>query len=160
MISSHRFHTRNQGPLYLPIHYHSLFLPILFMRTWTTLSLYTLMYETGEKKPWCIYRVVYGLMYETGEKRPWCCIDREWSLLTNFIHETMDHSLSMQHHGLFSPVSYMRPGTTLCLYNTMVSSHQFHTWEQGPQKRSWCCIDRESSLVSCMKLVRRDNGVV
>jgi hypothetical protein len=28
------------------------------------------------------------------------------------------------------------------------------------KKRSWCCIDRESSLVSCMKLVRRDNGVV
>ena len=60
--------------------------------------------------------------------------------------------LSMQHHGLFSPIPYMRPMTTLsvyttssllinpihenrdhsiCLYNTMVSSYQSHTWEQG-----------------------------
>jgi hypothetical protein len=76
------------------------------------------------------------------------------SLLTNYIHETRDHYLSIQHHGLFSPIAYMRTGTTLsvyttpwslitnpihenrdhciCLCNTMVSSHQSHTWEQGP----------------------------
>jgi hypothetical protein len=26
----------------------------------------------------------------------------------------------------------MRPGITLCLYNTMISSHQFHTLDHGP----------------------------
>ena len=76
-----------------------------------------------------------------------------WSL-NNSIHETMDHYLSIQHHGLFSLIPYMRPGTTLsvyttswslinhfiheirdhsiCLYNTMVSYQQFHTWDHGP----------------------------
>ena len=76
-----------------------------------------------------------------------------WSL-NNSIHETMDHYLSIQHHGLFSLIPYMRPGTTLsvyttswslinhfihetrdhsiCLYNTMVSYQQFHSWDHGP----------------------------
>jgi hypothetical protein len=91
-----------------------------------------------------MYRVVYGLMYETGEKRPWCCIDREWSIVSCM---EMDHSLSMQHHGLFSPVSYMRPGITICIYNTMVS------FSPSPYMRI------EWSMISCMKLVRRDHGV-
>jgi hypothetical protein len=103
-----------------------------------------------------------------------------WSLLTNSIHENRDHSLSIQHHGLFSPILFMTRDDSICLYNTMVSSHQSHAWEQGPfylsiqhhglfsqiicmkpgtvtgliygigEKRPWCCIDREWSLVSCM----------
>ena len=141
VISSHQSHTWEQGPLYLSIKPHGLFSPTLFMRPWTTLSVYT----------------------------------TSWSLLTNPIYETRDHSiclyntmvsshqshtwdqwplyLSIQHR-LFSPIPYMRTGTTLsvyttpwslltnpihenrdhsiCLYNTMISSHQSHTWEQGP----------------------------
>jgi hypothetical protein len=155
MVSSHQFYSWDQGPLYLSIQHHGLFLPIPYMRTGTTLSVYT----------------------------------TPWSLLTNSIHETRDHSiclynimvsshqshtwdqeplyLSIQHHGLFSPIICMRPGTTLsvyttpwslltnpihenrghsiCLYNTMVSSHQSHTWDQLygiGEKKPWCCIDR------------------
>jgi hypothetical protein len=58
-----------------------------------------------------------------------------WSLLTNPMHENRDHSI--------------------CLYNNMVSSHQCHTWEQGP--RDWweetMVLHRqiEWSLVSCME---------
>jgi hypothetical protein len=47
--------------------------------------------------------------------------------------------LFIQHHGLFSPILCMRPGTTLSVYTT--------SWSQ------W-------SLVSCMGLVRRDHDVV
>ena len=54
-----------------------------------------------------------------------------WSL-NNSIHETMDHYLSTQHHGLFSLIPCMRPGTTLSVYNTMVSSHQLYAWDQEP----------------------------
>jgi hypothetical protein len=97
--------------------------------------------------------------------------------------------LSIQHHGLFSSIPYMRPVTiisvyttswslltnpihenrdhSICLCNTMVSSHQSHTWETSDhsiclynimvssqdrvapvlmygigEKRPWCCIDR------------------
>jgi hypothetical protein len=141
MVSSHQSHTWDQGPLYLSMQHHDLFSPILCMRPGTTLSLYTI----------------------------------SWFLLTNPIHENRGHSiclynsmvsshqshtweqgplyLSIQHHGLFSPILYMRTGVTLsvcttswslltnpihetndhsiCLYN-IVSSHQSHTWEQGP----------------------------
>ena len=150
------------------------------------------MYGIGEKRTWCcrqiecsmvwnwcekptmlyIQRVVYGLMYGIGMRRPWTTLCTSWSLHTNLIHETIDHSvnstswsllinsiyetmdhsvyntmvsshqfhtwdqgplyLSIQHHGLFSPVSYMRPGTTLSVYNNMVSSCQFHTWDHRP----------------------------
>ena len=63
-----------------------------------------------------------------------------WSLFTNSMHETSKHSisiynimvsshqlyasdqeplyLSIQHHGLFSPILCMRSGTTLYLYTT------------------------------------------
>jgi hypothetical protein len=92
-----RDHGWDQGPLYLSIQHHGLFSPIPFMRTETTLSVYTIpwslltntIHETsdhsiclyniviGEKRPWCcIDRVVPGLMNGIGEKRPWCCIDR------------------------------------------------------------------------------------
>jgi hypothetical protein len=61
-----------------------------------------------------------------------------WSLLTNSIHETMDHSI--------------------CLYNIMISSNQSHIWDQGPITVLYRQI--EWSLFSCMGLVRRDHGVV
>jgi hypothetical protein len=111
---------------------------------------YGLMYGIGMKRPCCcIQRVVPGLMYETGhtwDHRPLCIYNimvfshqfqtiehsvytTSWSLLTNSIHETIDHSLYIKHHGLFTPIPDHRP---LCLYNIMVSSHQFHTWDHRP----------------------------
>jgi hypothetical protein len=112
-------------------------------------------------------------MYGIVEKRPCCCIEK------------IALYLSIQHHGLFSPIICMRPGTTLsvyatswflltnpmheirnhsiCLYNIMVSSHQSHTWEQGPLYLSKTMVlyrQIEWSLISCMELVRRDHGVV
>jgi hypothetical protein len=56
-----------------------------------------------------------------------------WSLSTLSTHKTMDHSV--------------------CLYITMVSSHQFSAWDHRVvsvlmygigEKRPWCCIDRWS----------------
>jgi hypothetical protein len=41
MVSSHQSHTWDQGPLYLSIQHHGLFSPIPYMRTGTTLSVYT-----------------------------------------------------------------------------------------------------------------------
>jgi hypothetical protein len=106
MVSSHQSHTWEQGPLYLSIQHHGLFSPITYMRIGTTLSVYT----------------------------------TPWSLLINSMHETRNHSislynimvsshqlnawdqeplyLSIQHHGLFSPIPYMRPVTTLSVYTT------------------------------------------
>jgi hypothetical protein len=154
------------------LQHHGLFSPTLFMRPWTTLSVYT----------------------------------TSWSLLTNPIHETRDHSiclynimvsshqshtwdqgplcLSMQHHGLFSPIPYMRPGTTLsvyttpwflltnpiqenrdhsiCLYNTMVSSWSLVSCMEWDWWEEIMMLHRqiEWSMVSWIGLVRRDHGVV
>ena len=105
MVSSNQFHTRYQGPLYLPIHYHGLFLPILCMRPWTTLSLCT--------TPWFLSPIPY--------MRPWTTLSvyaTPLSLLTNYIHETRDHSICLQYHGVFSPSPYMRPGPTLSVFTT------------------------------------------
>jgi hypothetical protein len=169
-------HTWDQGPFYLSIQHHGLFSPIPCMRPVTTLSVYTtsalVTNPIHEKRDHsiCLYNTMVssyqslpGLMHWICEKRPWCCIDRhsgpcshvcDWweetmvlyrqmttlsvyttsSLLTNPIHENSDHSI--------------------CIYNTMVSSHQCHTWEKGPlylvhglmnrvgEKRPWGCIDR------------------
>jgi hypothetical protein len=206
MVSSHQLYSWNHGPLYLSIQHHDLFSPIPYMRPGTTLSAYATI---------------------IGEKRPWWCIDRysgPWSHVCDWWEETMmlyreiewflvscienrDHSiclfntmvsshqfyswdqgplyLPIQHHGLFSPIPYMRTGTTLsvyatpwslltnsihetrdhsiCLYNTMVSSHQSHTWEQGHcwwEETMVMYRQIEWSLVSCMWLVRRDHDVV
>jgi hypothetical protein len=60
-----------------------------------------------------------------------------WSLLTNPIHETSDHSI--------------------CLYNIMVSSHQSHTWSLVSHVWDWweeTMVSHrqiEWSLVSCME---------
>jgi hypothetical protein len=131
-----QFYAWEHGLLYLYTQHHGLFSQIPYMRSWTTLSVYAtpLSLLTNYIHTMVLHRqiVVPGLMYETGEKRPWCC-------------------------------------TTV--YNTMVSSHQFHTWDHRPlciynimvfsygigMKRPCCCIQIEWSLVSCMKLVRKDH---
>jgi hypothetical protein len=177
MVSSHQSHTWDQGLLYLPKQHHGLFSPTLFMRPWTTLSVYT--------TSWSLYRhrVVHGLMNRVGEKKPWCCRQIEWPLFS---------CMGLEHHGLFSPITYMRPGTTLSvyttpwslltnsmhetknhsisLYNIMVSSHEtmvLHRHRVLPvlmygigRKRPWCCIGIEWSMVSWIELVRRNHGVV
>jgi hypothetical protein len=153
-------------------------------------------------------------MYETMDHSVCLCNIMISSHQSHTIHETRDHSiclcntmvsshqshtweqwpfyLSIQHHGLFSPIPYMRTGTTLsvyatpwflltnpihenrdhsvCLYNTMVSSHQLHAWDQEPLYLSIqhhglfspiiCMRQIEWPLFSCMGLVRRDHGVV
>jgi hypothetical protein len=81
-------------------------------------------------------------MYGIGEKRPCCCIDsRDHSIclyntsVSSHQLYTWDHGplyLSIQHHGLFSLITYMRTGTSLSVYNTMVSSHQLYSWDHGP----------------------------
>ena len=165
MVSSHQSHTWDHGPLCLSMQHHDLFSPIPY-HTWDQRPLYLSMQHHGLFSPIPYMRPVTILSVYTAS----------WSLLTNPIHENRDHSiclcntmvsshqshtweqgplyLSIQHHGLFSPIICMRPGTTLslyttswslltnymhetrnnsiCLYNTMVSSHQSHTWEQGP----------------------------
>jgi hypothetical protein len=143
----------------LYIQHRGLFTPIPDHRP---LCLYNIMVSSHQFHTWDqlerrdhdAYTVIYGLMYGIGVKRQWCCIQIEWSLFwcmklvrkdhqtidhsvyttswyhhTNSIHETIDHSLYIQHHGLFTPIPDHRP---LCLYNIMVSSHQFHTWDQEP----------------------------
>jgi hypothetical protein len=102
-----------------------------------SISLYNIMVSSHQSLP--------VLMYGIGEKRPWCCIDRyngHWSHVWDWWEETMvlDRQIEwslvsympIQHHGLFLPIPYMRTGSTLCLCNTMVSSHQFYAWDQEP----------------------------
>ena len=86
------------------------------MRPGTTFFLYNTMVSSHQFYTW--------------DQGPLSVYATSWSLLTNSIHKFI--SLYMQHHGLFTPIPYMRPGTTFFLYNTMVSSHQFYTWDQGP----------------------------
>jgi hypothetical protein len=123
----------------------------------------------GVKRPWCcIYRVVYGLMYGIApipDHRPLCLYNMvsshqfhtwdqgplsfyttPWSLHTNSIHETRDHSQSMQHHGLFSPIPYI--SSYLVVYGLMYGISE---------KRPWCCIDR---VLYGLELVWKDHDVV
>jgi hypothetical protein len=65
--------------------------------------------------------------------------------------------LSIQHHGLFSPITYMRPETTLSVYTTSWSLLTNHIHENRDHS---LYRQIEWSLVSCMELVRRDHGVV
>jgi hypothetical protein len=160
MVSSHQFHTWEQGPLLLSIRFHVLFSTIPYMKKGTPLSIYNTMisshrFHTRDQGPLYLPIHYHGLFLPIIYMRTWTTLSlytTPWSLLTNSIHEIMDHSiclyntivsshqlytwdhgplyLSIQHHCLFSPIIYMRPWTTLCLYNTMVSSHQFHTWDQ------------------------------
>jgi len=113
MVSSYQFYAWEHGLLYLYTQHHGLFSPIPYMRPWTTLSVYTTPVSSHQLYTWD-----QGPLY-----------------------------LSIQHHGLFSPSPYMRPGPILSVFTTpwslsawaihetiktMVSSHQFHTWDQGP----------------------------
>jgi hypothetical protein len=54
------------------------------------------MYGLGEKETMVLYIqiVIPGLMYETGEKRPWCCIDREWSMVSCMKLVRRDHGVA------------------------------------------------------------------
>ena len=97
MVSSYQFYTWEYGLLYLYTQQHGLFSPITYMRSWTTLSIYT----------------------------------TPWSLLTSFIHETRDHSIYLYNTIVSSRQLYTWDQGPLCIY-IMVSSHQFHTWDQGP----------------------------
>jgi hypothetical protein len=170
MASSHQSHTWDQWPFYLSIQHHGLFSPIPYMRTGTTLSVYATpwflltnpIHETSDHSI-CLYNI----MVSSHQSHTW---------------EQGPLYLSMQHHRLFSPIPCMRPETTLslyttscslltnpmhetrdhsiCLCNTMVSSHQSHTWEQGPLYLSMVLYRQiEWSLFSCMGLVRRNHGV-
>jgi len=178
-FSSHQFLTWEKGPLYLYIQHHGLFSPSPYLRPGTTRSV---LYNS----------MVFSSIPYTRPGTTLFVYALPWSLLTNSMHENMDYIfihntmvsshqfhtwdhgplyLSIQHHCLFSPIIYMRPGTTLSiqhhglfspipyidqgslylslqhhglftqipymrpgttLYNTMVSSHQYHTWDHGP----------------------------
>jgi hypothetical protein len=130
----------------LSIQHHGLFSPIICMRPVTTLSVYTTPWSLFTNHIHETRNHVHGLMYGIGEKRPWCCIDRQsgpWSHVWDWWEETMmlyrkiewsmvswielvsqgTLYLPIQHHGPFSPTLFMRPWTTLSVYNIMVSSH-------------------------------------
>jgi hypothetical protein len=119
MVSSHQFHTWEQGPLLLSIRFHVLFSPIPYMKKETPLSIYNTMisshrFHTRDQGPLYLPIHYHGLFLPIIYMRTWTTLSlytTPWSLLTNSIHEIMDHSI--------------------CLYNTVVSSHQFHTWDQG-----------------------------
>jgi hypothetical protein len=150
MVSSHQSHTWEQGPLYLSIQHHGLFSPIL-LDWWEETMMFYKQIEWSLVSCMGLVRrdhdvvwtdiMVTGLMYG---------IETPWSLLTNHIHENRDHSI--------------------CLFNTMVSSHQFHSWDQEPlypcMEWDWweeiMMLHRqiEWSMVSWIELVRRDHGVV
>jgi hypothetical protein len=170
IVSSHQFPIWDHGPLYLSIQHHGLFSPTLFMRPWTTLSVYTTswslltnhIHETRDHSV-CLYNTMvsshqshtwdqwplylsiqhHGLFSPIPYMRTGTTLSvytTPWSLLTNSMHETRNHSislynimvsshqlyawdqeplyLSIQHHGLFSPIKCMRPGTTLSVYTT------------------------------------------
>ena len=145
MVSSPQFYTRDRGPLSvcnIMVSSRQFHTP----RSWTTLSVYT----TWDHGP------LHGLFSLIPHMRKGITLSvyiTPWSLLNNSIHETRDHSiclynsmvsshqfvtwgkgpfyLSEQHHGLFSPIPYMRPGTALSLnYNThqglLTNEHLWH----------------------------------
>jgi hypothetical protein len=162
IVSSQQSHTWAQGPLYLSTTPWFLLTKSIHETMDHSICLYNIMVSSHQSHTW--------------DQGPLYLSTTPWSLLTNSIHETMDHSiclynimvyshqshtwdqgplyLSIQHHGLFSPIPYMIPGTTLsvyttswsllsnpihetrghsiCLYNTMVSSHQPYSWDHGP----------------------------
>ena len=156
MVSSHQFHTWDHRPLYI---HHGLFSPVSYMRPGTTLSVYTTtwslhansIHETIDHSlyiqhhglftpipdniPLCLYNImVSSHQFHTWDQGPLSFYTTSWSLHTNSIHETRDHSQSMQHHGFFTPIPYI--SSYLCICNIMVSSHQFHTWDHRPLSHS------------------------
>ena len=100
--------------------HHGLFPPIPYMRPGTTRPVYNSMvssnqFYTRDQGPLYLPIHYHGLFLPILYMRIWTTLSlytTTWSLLTNHIHEIMDHSIY--------------------LYNTMISSHQFHTWDQGP----------------------------
>jgi hypothetical protein len=154
MVSSYQFYTWEHGPLYLS------------KRPWCCIDR---EWESGlwsHVWNWCEETMMlhiqrYELMYGIGEKRPWCCIDWEWSLFSCI---ELDHSICLYNNMVSSCQFHTWDHRPLCIYNIMVFSHQFQTIEHSvmygiSEKRPWCWIDREWSMVSCMELVWRDHDV-
>jgi hypothetical protein len=81
---------------------------------------------------------------------------------------SIDHGplyLSIQHHGLFSPIPYMRPGTTLSVYTTpwsLLTNPIHETSDHSICLYNIMVLYRQIkwSMISYMELVRRDHGVV
>jgi hypothetical protein len=96
-----------------------------------------LMHRIGVKRPWCCIEREWSLVH-TWDHRPLCIYNimvfshqfqtiehsvytTSWSLLTNSIHETIDHSLYIQHH-------------------VVERDHGVYGLMYGPGiKRPWCC---------------------
>jgi hypothetical protein len=120
MVSSHQLYSWDHGPLYLSMQHHGLFSPIPYMRPGPTLSAYTTpwshVWDCWEETMMLYRQIEWSMVswieLERRDQGPLSVNTTSWSLLTNSIHQTMDHSI--------------------CLYNIIVSSHQSHTWEQGP----------------------------
>jgi hypothetical protein len=130
----------------------------------------------GVKRPWCfIYRewsmvscmelvrrdhdVVY--QFQTIDHSVYTT---SWYLHTNSIHETRDHSLSIQHHGLFTPILCMRTTEWSMVWNWCEKTMMFYIQRviyglmYGiSEKRPWCCIDR---VLYGLELVWKDHDVV
>lgn len=66
----------------------------------------------------CLYTTPWSLASSNHETMDHC-LSIQHHGLTNSIHETMDHYLyNTDNHGLFSPIPYMKPETTLSVYTT------------------------------------------
>jgi hypothetical protein len=154
MVFSHQFHTWDQGPLYLytttwSLHANSIHEIIDYsMRrdhdveltewsmvsciklVWRNHDVYTvvhgLMYESGEKRPWCIYRVVYGHLSFTGAEHRYALVGKSFK----FPYKCLPLKLILYYI------------TRHFIINCIKTSYT------------------EWSMVSCMKLVRRDHDVV
>jgi hypothetical protein len=106
-----------------------------------SISLYNIMVSSHQSHTWDqgpLYLPIqhHGVFSPIPYMRPWTTLSvytTSWSLLTNPIHETRDHSI--------------------CLYNTM--SHEYNWWEETMvlyRQIEW-------SLFSCIGLERRDHVV-
>jgi hypothetical protein len=139
MVSSHQFHTWEQEPLLLSIRFHVLFSTIPYMKkgsqhVWNWCEKTMVLYRQIEwstktvwSHVWTWWKRDHGVVYTDSD--PWShgllhtnsihettdhsiyLYTTPWSLASSN-HETMDHCLSIQHHGLL-PIPYMRPWTTI-----------------------------------------------
>ena len=120
MVSFHEFQTGDHGPLCLSIHHHGFFSPIQCTRPRITLSLYyntivsSHQFSTQDNEPLSLSLNTIASSHQCHALDQWALsvYTTPWSFLTHSIHEIMDHFI--------------------CLYITMVSFHQFYTWDHGP----------------------------
>jgi hypothetical protein len=152
MVSFHEFQTGDHGPLCLSIHHHGFFSPIQCTKPWITLSLYyntivsSHQFSAQDNEPLSLSLNTIASSHQCHALDQWALsvYTTPWSFLTHSIHEIMDHFiclyitmvsshqfytwdhgppyLAMQHHGIFSPISYMRQWTTLSVYTTWSTS--------------------------------------